>query len=277
MTKPRTFILMTGSHPRHLYVAKQLIEANMIKAVVIETREHFNPAPPHNITALDRELFIKHFNERSTAEAHYFADLTVADIAKSVPTRVVSMQELNDENTQQWIANQAGTMLLSYGIHKVDDAIIDLFPPGNAWNIHGGLSPWYRGNTTLFWPFFFMQPHWAGMTIHLLTKVLDGGEIIHHSVPPLAMGDGIHDVACKAVIQVTKDIMEIIQKTPWGEPIPSFKQKSSGKLFVSADWQPHHLRTIYHYFNNDIVDCFLRGELPGKHPNLIRNPYVGGA
>ncbi|BDG45790.1 MULTISPECIES: formyltransferase family protein [Parageobacillus] len=87
---------------------------------------------------------------------------------------------------------------MTYGVNKIDDHVIDMLPD-YAWNIHGGLSPWYRGNITLFWPFYMLRPNWAGMTIHRLTSKLDGGDIVHHSVPKLEYGDGIHDVACKAV------------------------------------------------------------------------------
>lgn len=98
----------------------------------------------------------------------------------------------------QQLQEQQPDVVLTYGVNKIDDHVIDMLPD-YAWNIHGGLSPWYRGNITLFWPFYMLRPNWAGMTIHRLTSKLDGGDIVHHSVPKLEYGDGIHDVACKAV------------------------------------------------------------------------------
>jgi hypothetical protein len=32
------------------------------------------------------------------------------------------------------------------------------------WNIHGGLSPWYRGAITHFWPSYMLEPQLTGMS-----------------------------------------------------------------------------------------------------------------
>ena len=61
-------------------------------------------------------------------------------------------------------------------------------------NLHLGLSPWYRGSATLFWPFYNLQPHWAGATLHKIVSEPDAGDILHHVMPKLEEGDTIHDV-----------------------------------------------------------------------------------
>ncbi|MED1420448.1 hypothetical protein [Bacillus smithii] len=107
------------------------------------------------------------------------------------------------------------------------------------------------------------------MTIHRLTSKLDGGDIIHHSVPKLEYGDGIHDVACKAVKKAAHDLVEILKRLKNGK-VPSYvPQKSNGKLFVGTDWTPQHLRLIYQTFNNDIVDYYLDGKLTHVEPKLV--------
>ena len=151
----------------------------------------------------------------------------------------------------------------------MDEKVVSNLPK-NSFNIHGGLSPWYRGNITLFWPFYFLKPNWAGMTIHKLTDKIDGGDILHHSIPELCRGDGIHDVACKAVIKVSEDLLTILSILNEGKELQLVEQKSFGKLFNSLDWKPQHLRLIYNTFDNDIVDRFLDGELGYDEPNLIK-------
>ena len=115
-----------------------------------------------------------------------------------------------------------------------------------------------------------MQPNWAGMTIHQLTAKLDGGPVIHHSTPELVRGDGIHDVASRAVMQVADDLIRILEMIESGTAIAPQTQKSSGKLFVGEDWQPQHLRLIYNTFDNDIVDRYLDGEFGHRQPPLIK-------
>jgi len=47
-------------------------------------------------------------------------------------------------------------------------------------------------------------------------------------------------------------------------------QKSAGKLFLSSDWKPEHLRVIYQLFDNDIVGRYLDSDLPHVEPQLVR-------
>jgi methionyl-tRNA formyltransferase len=217
---------------------------------------------------MDRENFIRHFQDRHDAERQYFGE-RYNDLLVESPILKVDYNDLNSEAVKQWVAAMNPDVVLTYGVHKISNELLEVFPP-MAWNIHGGLSPWYRGNTTLFWPFYFMKPNWAGMTIHQLTSKLDGGAIIHHSVPKLRRGDGLHDVACRAVKQVVEDIMVILKNIKSGIEIRSTIQKSSGKLFLNEDWTPQHLRVIYNLFNNDIVDKYLDGELGHSEPPLIK-------
>lgn len=261
-------IFMTGSHPRHLYIARKLYENNILSGLLIETREEFEPLPEPGLCDQDRSNFIRHFRERKIAEESAFGCENLKDVLK-IPIVYVSRDELNSERTRVWLKSMDADLVLSYGIHKLDNETLDVLPK-NSWNIHGGLSPWYRGNITLFWPFYFLKPNWAGMTIHQLSSKLDGGDIIHHSVPSLKLGDGIHDVACRAVKQVADDFITIIELINNGDSIQPQRQKSSGKLFTSIDWTPQHLRLIYNTFNNDIVDRYLNGELGHKEPPLIR-------
>lgn len=258
-------VLLTGSHLRHFYVANQIKKTGCVVGHIIEDREEFIPQPPDGLMEIDKKNFIKHFEDRAISEKHFFNE--VGNIKTSVPELNVSKEELNSSSTIKWMKNKNADLIISYGVHKLSEEFL-FNAPAHAWNIHGGLSPWYRGNTTLFWPFYNMKPNWAGMTVHRLTEKLDGGGIVHHSVPKLEYGDRIHDVANKAVIQVAKDLKEILLRYNL-EEIVYEEQKNSGKLFTTSDWQPQHLRVIYNLFDNDIVDQYLKGNLKVNEPSLI--------
>lgn len=259
-------LLLTGSHPRHLYIVNQLIQLGCVIGHVMEIREDFVPLPPVGLEQLDRDNFIRHFVEREKSEQAFFSgNETVLD---TIPTLKVNINQLNSRETIDWIKEFNADIMISYGVHKLSEELIATGAP-QAWNIHGGLSPWYRGNITLFWPFYHLKPNWSGMTIHKLTTQLDAGDILHHTVPMLSYGDGIHDVACKAVRQVAADLKRILLELPL-DTLIFHKQKSAGKLFVGTDWQPQHLRVIYQLFDNDIVDHFLNGKLGYYEPPLVK-------
>lgn len=264
----KRIVLMCGSHMRHLYIAEKLYKEDRLAGLVIEKREEFLPQPPANLSQRDKDNFVLHFTERDKAERKFFGGVDADEILKNVPVLEVTMAELNSEKTIEFVKNANADMLITYGIHKVTDDIINCYE-GKSFNIHGGLSPWYRGNTTLFWPFYFLKPNWAGMTIHRLTQRLDGGEILHHSVPKLEYGDKMHEVACKAVMKVADDICGILACLDQGAELICQPQKSTGKLFLSNDWTPQTLRVIYELFEDKIVDRYLDGELEQSTPSLV--------
>jgi hypothetical protein len=47
------------------------------------------------------------------------------------------------------------------------------------------------------------------------------------------------------------------------------EQISSGRLFLTSDFEPAHLRTIYVNFQNNIVDEYLNGKLGSKLSNIF--------
>ena len=261
-------VLFTGSHPRHLYVANTLLNAGFLDGLLIEERSSFMPEPPERLGERDRENFIRHFEGRKQAEENTFGKIN-GDKLMVVDNINIKKEELNSNKVKLWLKKLDPEIVITYGVHIIKDELLVEFPE-YAWNIHGGLSPWYRGCITLFWPFYFLEPNWAGMTIHNLTSELDGGEIIHHSRPDLKYGDGIHDVATRAVVQVVDDLIDILKVLNSGKNIKPQEQKSSGKLFLARDWRPEHLRLIYNTFDNDIVDAYLDGQITPKEPNLIQ-------
>ena len=260
-------ILMCGSHMRHMYIAEKLYKEDRLAALVIEEREEFVPTPDDNLCQRDKENFILHFAKRDEAEKKFFGKVNIEEIKKNVPTYNVTKDTLNNSETIDFLKKYDSNFLLTYGVHKVTADIINCI--AHSFNIHGGLSPWYRGNTTLFWPFYFLKPNWAGMTIHRLSAKLDGGDILHHSVPTLEYGDTMHEVACKAVAKVADDLCEILQKLDKGASLICIPQKGSGKLFLGSDWTPQTLRVIYELFDDKIVDMYLNGELEQRQPDLV--------
>ena len=85
----------------------------------------------------------------------------------------------------------------------------------------------------------------------------------------MQVGDGIHDVAAKVVLQAKNDLKKLIAAYISGSKWVYKKQNSTGRLFLSKDFEPAHLRVIYDTLNNKIVDSYLNGELGERKPSLV--------
>ena len=139
--------------------------------------------------------------------------------------------------------------------------------PKYSINLHSGLAPYYKGAACNFWPFYFLEPNWAGMTFHLISKKLDSGSVIHHTIPKLNIKDNIHDVSCKAQLKSFKDSLKIIKMIK-NKKIKEHKIESVGKL-LKKDFKPEHLRIIYNLYNDNIVKMYLKNKLIKTKPKTV--------
>ena len=257
-------IFLTGSHPRHAHIANAINKSGFLSGLIIEKREDHVPEAPKNLNADLKFLFNLHFKKRQNSEKKFFKE---TDFPRTNILNV-SKDELNSSKTIQFIKEIEPNLIMSYGVHKLSDDLINSCK-GEAWNIHGGLSPWYRGVATHFWPSYFLEPQMTGMTIHDLTQDIDGGNIIHQNSVTLVEGDSLHDLACRAVKEMGDDLSILIDKFK-NNKVVKFPQTTSGRIWISKDWRPEHLRMIYEYNNDNIVDLVIKGRIVGKNPKIIR-------
>ena len=259
-----TFVM--GSHPRHYHIAKKIFEAGFLSRILIETRENMLPIRPSDLSQNIAELYDEHFVGRERAEQRHFGSPTKLQ----VETKVIEKNELNSTEVIDYI-NEANTdLILSYGVHKFTNETLGTLNAKYKWNIHGGLSPWYRGVLTHFWPTYMLEPQMIGMTIHELTEAIDGGDVVHQVAAELIRGDGIHDTACRAVLALGEEISKLLKIVSEGGYRGSMKHKTSGRIWRAIDWRPEHLKQIYTLYDNKIVDRYIDGEFANSKPNLYR-------
>ncbi len=176
---------------------------------------------------------------------------------------------MNSAEVQALLRNEPPDLLLTYGCHKLSDETLT-YANGECWNIHGGLSPWYKGAITHFWPSYMLEPQMTGMTVHDLTNELDAGPVVHQCVAELVRGDGLHDLACRAVTKLAEELPQLIAKLAADEAIIKKYHKTSGKLWPGRDWRPEHLRLIYEVYGDRIVDHYLDDKFEKREPRLYR-------
>lgn len=259
-------VFMTGSHPRHAAMARAVAQSGSLTALVIEEREVHVPAPPLGLAEDLTALFNTHFERRASSEDHFFGR---NGELPDVPTLCVTREELNSPKVLHWLEQYSPDLLLSYGVHILTPGILATARRA-AWNIHGGLSPWYRGTATHFWPSYLLQPQFTGMTLHDTIASVDAGAIVHQSAAELVRGDGLHDLSCRAVLSLMSDISAVITKFYSGVTLEKKPQTTSGRIWRTADWRPDHLRLIYEHFNDSVVNYYLDGRLQHEDPSLYR-------
>jgi folate-dependent phosphoribosylglycinamide formyltransferase PurN len=260
-------VMLIGSHPRHAYLANRLHEAGRLAGLVVERREAFVPEPPQGLSTEVADLYRHHFDQRDRAEARHFGEQAL--FPADVPRLEVDRDALNGEAVRAFLAGLPVRLLLSYGVHMLAQETLAASPAVHRWNLHGGLSPWYRGCITHFWPSYLLEPQMTGFTVHQLTDRLDHGPVIHQTGTELVRGDGLHDLACRAVQALAGDLPRLAALADRDE-VAATAHTSAGRLWLARDWRPEHLRPVYQQHGDRIVDMCLDGVIAGREPELVR-------
>lgn len=262
-------LLFSGSHARHVFVHEQILASDDLEVagIVSMQRESTLPDPPAGWPAHDQNLFEHHFERRDKIERAAYGSRSVERYRDVAPTLLVDRGELNSERVVNFVREANADACFIFGTNLILDPLLPALPDWRL-NFHLGLSPRYKGSATLFWPFYFLEPQFAGGTLHKIVPEPDAGGIVHHSLPDLKRGNGIHETATDVVIKFAEETVLLLEHLAETGSLPVESQTHSGKLFLSNDFDPHHLRVIYDLYTNNIVDQFLDGNLGAREPEV---------
>lgn len=102
-------------------------------------------------------------------------------------------------------------------------------------NIHTGLSPYYRGSDTIFWPLHNGEPEYVGVTVHRLEPGIDSGPILATAKPAMTVGDTEATLFAKSVRLGADLLCEEIVKEYRGTSTPIVQDLDRGKEYKSVD------------------------------------------
>lgn len=202
-----TFI--TGNHPRHIFLVKKFSLKFKVDNWIIQKRENLLTDSYEKHPKLHK-LEKLHFEKRYNSEKFFFKSIKNYESFKIKNIITIDKEDIFSGKLKKILKTLNTNNLITYGCKKIGPEIINLFK-FNKWNVHGGLSPWYRGSMTHFWPTYLLEPEFTGMTLHCLSEKIDGGNIIHQSVVNLNPNDGIHDNACRSVKEFSLSIVNLIK------------------------------------------------------------------
>jgi folate-dependent phosphoribosylglycinamide formyltransferase PurN len=248
---PIPILIITGDQLRHHYFVNRLGERFDVRGVVCE--QVYQPTlegEPEELEDLDR-----HFSERTVAEERYFAADDALQIEAASLLRIPK-GEANSEAVYEWIQRREPEYLILYGSSIIRERLLDAFDQRTI-NMHLGLSPYYRGSGTNFWPLVNGEPELVGVTIHLATLVVDAGGILKQVRPPIAAEDRNHDIGCKAIIAGTAAMCEAIEAYAAGSLQPQ-DQQPGGKVFRRGDFDVEAVRQMWRNLDDGMIADYLR-------------------
>ena len=243
-------VIVTGDQLRHDYFVDHLNAHFDVRGVVSESV--YQPkieGDSEDITDLRR-----HFEEREQAERRYFASSEQMTLPHDWLLRV-PRGEANSEDVFVWIMAKEPQYLVLFGSDIISERLLNAFDQRTI-KMHLGLSPYYRGSGTNFWPLVNGEPELVGVTIHLGTSDVEADAILKQVRPEISVGDRNHDIGCKAIIAGTEAMIATIKDYAAGKIKPQ-SQIEGGKLYKRTDFNVEAVRKMWRNFDEGMIAAYL--------------------
>jgi hypothetical protein len=266
---PARIALITSDHRRHRWLAGQIARSARLIGVVSESKPLQSPSSTTNPDA-DVQAY---FRERDAGEEHWFREAPDFE-AWDVPVKQVAWGDSNGEEAGRFVAAFEPDLLVLFGSCIIKDPLLARFA-GRILNMHLGLSPYYRGSATNFWPLVDGKPECVGVTLHHATLQVDAGNILVQVRPEIEAGDSSHDLSCKAIIAGARCLSGLIADDR-GLP-PGRAVRGPGRLCRRADFTSGALRRMQHNFAEGIIPRYLaeKSERDARYPIVAFESATG--
>lgn len=261
--------LITGNHPRHQYLVNEILKYNKDISWITQIREEFIPKPSNELSQELKKLHSLHFDKRANAENNILKIENKDNLNESLNPSIIIKEDFKNREIYKIIKNLNSDLLITYGISKIEFQYLKELKI-KAWNIHGGLSPWYKGVMTHFWPSYLLEPQYTGFTLHEITENIDAGPIIHQTSIEINVNDGLHENACKALNVFAKDFSKKLSNIIDNNSLPKgISSKTTGRIWTTKMWNPSHLKLIYDVYEDKINKYCIENNLIKDKPKLI--------
>jgi len=234
-------LVIAGNQLRHQYFVNQLNFHFPLSAVFTEHFEHPETAFKGSE---ESEGWKQFFISRRKAEEQY---LTFSNniSAQNIPKFFnIGQGLINHDETLQAVRSFSPTKIIIFGTSLLGSKYLKLYP-NCIFNLHVGLSQYYRGSSCNFWPIHELRPDLLGATIHYVEKGIDNGQIVNQDTIQLEENDSEYILMVKTVILGTKLMIDCINKPNANPPIKE-KQRKSGKLYLMKHFTPQAVLKVRH-------------------------------
>ncbi|MFB6356059.1 MAG: formyl transferase [bacterium] len=216
---------------------------------------------------------VKHLKRREISEHDFFASFVNRVPDHSNPVKIEG-GAINDKECYKEIMELSPDLLVAYGCSLIKDPLLSEYK-GNFLNLHLGLSPYYRGTGTNFWPLVNREPEYVGATFMHIDEGVDTGEIIHQLRARVYPGDGPHDIGNRLISDAGRVYPELARQFDELHHVEQLSTPDNENYYRSSDYNPEATRELYENFEQDMIDDYVqeRASRTSDVP-IIKHPIV---
>ncbi len=217
-----SLMILCGRSPRHLYVANALCRAGQVLAIVQETgsernlRKVLRKLRPDNLWRKAWRWLRDRRRYAGGEEATFFFGGDVPCLDR--PELVHEVPHVNHPEVLRLARELKPDLICVFGTSLIRGELLREGRLGMV-NLHGGLSPEYRGADCTFWALYNGEPENVGCTLHFINEGIDTGELIAHIRPAMWEGDTELPLFWRAVRESAAIYAQFVGRLAAGEQV----------------------------------------------------------
>ncbi|HWR76838.1 MAG TPA: formyl transferase [Thiobacillus sp.] len=230
-------MILCGRSARHLHVANALCRAGEALAIVQETggewslKKTLKKLRPDNLFRKAWRWLRDRRRYSGNPEAKFF--FPHGEPRLDHPELVREVPHINHPEVVKLARELKPDLICVFGTSLIRGELLQEGRLGII-NLHGGLSPEYRGADCTFWALVNGEPDKIGCTLHYIDAGIDTGRLIAHISPEVREGDGELELFWRAVQDSAEVYAEAVARLAQGERL-GLAQPGKGRLYQVKD------------------------------------------
>lgn len=241
--------VLTSDALRHRYFVQQVGKSFEVVQVLHQSKKNYYTGVRQSSHAIER----------------HFANLTAAELAEFSPRlkdHQTPLRVVEDINAQQHVDEAlkcSVDAILLFGTQILKSQWLDAFPT-RIINLHLGLSPFYRGSATLFWPCANGELECLGATIHVAVQEVDAGDILRQIKIPALEGDSYYTLSTRLIRHAIDCVPDVTREYLEGHLKP-VAQGKEGQVFRKRDFDDAALKRMLDYFGDGLTEAQIKAAI----------------
>lgn len=246
MSNRLRLMILCGQSPRHLHVANRLCTAGDVVAIVHEEgrelgfKTFLRKLRPRVLIPKIWRWLRDRPRYANSNEAEFFFPAGTPHLDR--PELVRRCPHINHPDVLRWLDELQPDLVCVFGTSLIRGKLLRGGKLGIV-NLHGGLSPEYRGADCTFWALHNGEPEKVGCTLHYINAGIDTGSLIAHVCPAVHPDDDELKLFWRAVRDSADAYVELVQRLAAGEGF-GVAQTGKGALYQVKDRGLRHERHL---------------------------------
>lgn len=198
---------------------------------------------------------LAHLALRKRSEQDFFVSICKLVQDRSNPVNL-SKGKINEPRYVDEIESLHPEIVVAYGCSLIRAPLLAAFDR-RILNVHLGLSPYYRGSSTNYWPLVNGSPEYVGATFMYMDSGIDTGEVIHQIRARIYNGDSPHQIGNRLICDVALVYGEIIRKFEKLECPDQVPEPADYHYYRRGDFSEQSVKLLHENLMSGMVDKYI--------------------